>query len=282
MLIKQVKKLSPIKRLLYWISEREKIRIAKEANKPKPWTDDEILSSYRFCNVRRMDDRVSQWLFHNWYTPYKDHHNIVLAVVMARLFNNPQTLEHAGFPKVWRPKALFNMLAFYRQENKLFNAAYIVSTNGIEMDKLEYIINKVLWPLAGYKCHFHNSMEQEWKALHMFNGIGSFIGGQIVADLRWAVTGQWSDKHTWAPMGPGSKRGMNRLLGRDIKTPIKQDYFCELLQDVYDRVKDDLPQIGKRLELIDIQSCLCEYDKMERTLFEGRRPKQLYDGKGEA
>ena len=41
--IKDVVKLSPLDRLLYWIKERESIRLKKEAGEPKPWTDDEIL-----------------------------------------------------------------------------------------------------------------------------------------------------------------------------------------------------------------------------------------------
>ena len=48
--------------LVYWMIERDRIRTAKEAGKPKPWTTDPLLRDYRWCNVRRMDDRVSVWL----------------------------------------------------------------------------------------------------------------------------------------------------------------------------------------------------------------------------
>ena len=64
-----VRRLKPLDRLLYWVTERESIRIQRLQGKAPPWTDDPILRQYRFCNVRRMDDAVSQWLLTNWYTP---------------------------------------------------------------------------------------------------------------------------------------------------------------------------------------------------------------------
>jgi len=79
MKIEQVKKLDVQERWLYWIKEREKIRLAKDAGDSKPWTDDVILQSYRFCNVRRMDDKVSQWLLNNWYKPYRGHPHMLKA-----------------------------------------------------------------------------------------------------------------------------------------------------------------------------------------------------------
>lgn len=107
MKIQDVAKLSPQERLVYWIREREAIRLKKEAGQPRPWTDDEILDTYRFCNVRRMDDKVSKWLLENWYKPYFDHQNMLIAVALARFFNSVETLEYMGFPeKDWNAEKL--------------------------------------------------------------------------------------------------------------------------------------------------------------------------------
>ena len=78
-------KKDPKNRFLYWIKERESIRKKKEAGNPKPWTDDPILQNYRFCNVRRMDDTVSQWLLKNWYEPYFDHPNMLSAAGLSSM-----------------------------------------------------------------------------------------------------------------------------------------------------------------------------------------------------
>ena len=103
MLTSQAKDLTRAELFLYWIKERESVRRKKEVGKSKPWTDDEILQSYRFCNVRRMDDKVSKWLLENWYRPFYDHQNILLACSLGRFFNQPSTLERLGFPVDWHP-----------------------------------------------------------------------------------------------------------------------------------------------------------------------------------
>ena len=46
----------------YWIHERESIRINKEVlSQAPPWTGDEILQKYKFCQVFREDDRTTRW-----------------------------------------------------------------------------------------------------------------------------------------------------------------------------------------------------------------------------
>lgn len=42
---------------LWFIEERESVRIKKEAGLSKPWTDDYILANCRFCNIDRIHDR---------------------------------------------------------------------------------------------------------------------------------------------------------------------------------------------------------------------------------
>jgi hypothetical protein len=121
------------------------------------------------------------------------------------------------------------------------------------------------------------SIQKSCENLQRFYGFAGFMSGQIVADLRWAIDGEWADKNSWAAIGPGSRRGMNRLLGRKLEFPLKQAQFVVELRELIEKLNKDLPTtISDRLEAVDQQSCLCEYDKMERALWEGRRPKSLY------
>ena len=109
--LKELKEMTPWRRLVYWVLERESIRSKKETNQPRPWTNDIILQRFKFCNVRRMDDRVSKWLLTNWYEPYYDHPNMVAAVTLARQLNNTESLADVGFPETWKPdrvKAILN------------------------------------------------------------------------------------------------------------------------------------------------------------------------------
>ena len=273
MKIAEVRKLTPQERFLYWIEEREAIRLCREKGKPKPWTDDEILQQYRFCNVRRMDDTVSRWLLDNWYKPNYDHHNIVLACALGRFINLPSSLEAIGFPYFWDPTRVKDVL---HKQTKVFNAAYIVSTNGVSGDKVDIVIDSHIKPLRTLSVPT-SSMQEACKVLTSSKGVGTFMAGQIVADLRWACGGQgsWRDRLKWAPIGPGSRRGANRLLGRDIK----DSEFGSVLTDVISLCRTCLRRgIVDRLEAIDYQNCLCEFDKFERTLHGEGRPKRKYNG----
>lgn len=280
MLIDQVRKLFPAERLLYFMEERDRIRLFKGRGEPAPWTDDAILQAYRFTNVRRMDDRVSRWLMDNWYIPHYNHPNMLPAVCLARHFNLPASLEAIGFPEQWDRGRMKRILRKIKAGGAtIFNAAYMVRGNNA-LDKVEAVIDLVSHPL--YKkppVLDPSSMRKCVEALIPCYGLGSFMAGQIVADLRWAVDGTWADRKWWAPIGPGSRRGMNRLLGRPIDTPIPQTQFVDGLGDMIALCKKSLPRgLTRRLEAIDYQNCMCEYSKYTKALLGEGRPKQLYPG----
>ena len=52
---------------LYWYfaCERQNIFWKKLNGEEAPWTDDDILQTYKFCNSYRVNDRVSQYLLKN-------------------------------------------------------------------------------------------------------------------------------------------------------------------------------------------------------------------------
>lgn len=283
MKIEAVAKLSPLSRLTYWIQEREQIRKCKESKLPRPWTNDTILHTYRFCNVRRMDDKVSKWLLDNWYVPYFDHPNMLQAVGLARFINLPESLAlltDLVFQDTINWKSIKTVLRKRKESgHTLFNGAYMVRGNDGQ-DKVASVVDYYVASLKDITID-PSSMEGTHARLLKAYGMGSFMAGQIVADLRWAVKGVWRDRKTWAPIGPGSKRGMNRLQGLPLNSPLSQEEFLEKLRtlwyDLNERAKTEaLNAVLKRLELMDVQNCLCEFDKYERTLFDGRKPKQLY------
>ena len=55
-----------------YINERQAIYINKVSGAEFPWTDDEILQTYSFCNVFRELDTVTIWLRENWRERYGD------------------------------------------------------------------------------------------------------------------------------------------------------------------------------------------------------------------
>lgn len=284
MQLKHVVSLTPEERFLYWINEREFIRRKKEAGDSKPWTDDEILKTYKFCNVRRMDDRVSQWLLHNWYLPYYDHSNMITACTLARQLNNTDSLEEVGFPNRWNPVQVEKILnSRVSRGLKNFSAAYMI-TGTLGGTKIQQIVNKVVTPIHAQRkkiiCDSCTSqMYNMWNTLLPFAGFSTFISGQVVADMRHAVSGDWYDYKYWAPVGPGSCRGVNRLYDMPLGQKHPHDEFLRYLESTIHLLRDTLDtSLFNRLEAIDVQSCLCEYDKYSRTLLGEGRPKQKYPG----
>lgn len=277
MKIDQVRSLPPEQRLKYWICERQSIKMLKDLRSPPPWTNDEILQTYRFCNVRRMDDKVSRWLWAHWYKPNKNHPNMLTAVTLARQLNNPDSLEEIGFPTLWEPGRVLDILnKRTSQGKKNFSAAYMI-TGTLGGTKAEQIVNKVVDVI--YRAQvpvLTNTMQEMAESLLPYPGFSTFIAGQVTADLRHSVTGRWRDKSIWAPYGPGSLRGMNRLRGRQPDSALaKRNWVLEFrlyLDWFYSQIQ------RTDLEAIDAQNCLCEFDKYERALWGEGRPKQYYKG----
>lgn len=81
----------------FFITLYERQRIWKRRfieKRPRPWTDDPILSDYKFTNVYRELDRNSQWMIRNILLDdgltLKD---LIWKMMVFRFFNNPETFE---------------------------------------------------------------------------------------------------------------------------------------------------------------------------------------------
>lgn len=271
--------------LMAFILERHKIWKLKEAGKSKPWTQDPILQSYRFCNVYRELDTVTIWIAENWRAKHANDPHLWFAMCVARLINWPDTLGALGYPVPWRPAKFEDALHRRQQaEQKAFGGAYIVSTNGRAMDKAEYLARHVLNPLWEARkaiapkrgeplAHFHARLMQ-------FDGMGSFMAAQVVADLKYVEPLRSApDWDTWAASGPGSRRGLNRVFGRPTDAPWRGDDWLGSLTELHLAVgrriaKARMPPLHAQ----DLQNCLCEFDKYERTRLGEGRPRATYPG----
>jgi hypothetical protein len=178
----QIKEMDPLARLLYWIKEREAIRRKRSGGRPAPYTSDPILHTYRFCNVRRMDDKVSDWLWRNWYEPNYDHPNMLAAVALARFVNLPESLDGLQ-PYVFRRWAPLEIAAALRDRKNrglnIFNGAYMVRGND-GIDKVECVLKYYVQPLVSEPPAINRRcLEESHAALLPYYGWGSFMAGQV-------------------------------------------------------------------------------------------------------
>jgi hypothetical protein len=276
---------TPYDTLLYWIAERQRIYERRLLAFPKPWTHDPILLQYRFCNVYREQDTVTQWIAGHWRNPYSTDPDLWFAMCIARLFNWPPTLDAMGYPVPYRPKHLRDVVHGLKDAgDKVFSGAYIVSTNGVKMDKTDYLLDRVLAPLWAARADVRpivgDTLDSSHQRLSQHIGMGSFLAAQVVADLKYVrPLSKAVDWHTWASSGPGSRRGLNRVLGRPTDAPWREHDWRRELGVLQAKVNADLKRsLPEPLHAQDLQNCLCEVDKYLRVLNDEGRPRSTYPG----
>jgi hypothetical protein len=262
--------------LKYWIQEREKIRALKEAHVRKPWTKDRILQSFKFCNVHREHDRVTRWFAENWRAEkYWDEPNFIPAIMLGRTINWPDTLEVIGFPHVWQPATIIEkMNAIQASGKKVYTGAYMITAGPTGVKKNDWVIGNANSYFINPPMLDPNSIRTSWESIihARYPCVGPFIAGQIIADLK--QTKFLRDAHdwkSWAALGPGSARGLNRLFGRPLTYSLSQTQGLVEMREVQRLLETDLC-------LQDVQNCLCEFDKYMRVKLEQGKPRAGYAG----
>jgi hypothetical protein len=263
----------PIDRLAYWINEREKIRKQKDSGKPPPWTEDKILQTFKFCNVRREDDRVTRWIDSNWRSPHYDDERAWFAMGVARLINFPDTLKDIGYPIPWYPEEVAAAMRKRKQNRQqVFTGAYMITNAGMKKSKIDTVVHMLnnLYALPTPPAR-DDTLEQAFGKLRAAHcaGMGSFIAAQVIADCKhMSLLQDASDWMNWCAPGPGSTRGLNRLINVRVKNPKSFIFEVSLVRK----------HLGLETSIClqDMQNCLCEFDKYERTLWGEGRPRSHY------
>jgi len=271
---------SSTERFFNYINERHFIYLRRQDLDLRdfPWTEDEILQTYSFCNVYRELDKVTIWLRKNWKEPYADHPNIPFAMSVARQINHPDTLEEIGFPEKWNPERVKAIMQG-RMDNKqkVYTGAYML-TGTLGGTKVEQTIDKILTPLYKNPPKITpESLEETWKQYLPYAGFSGFMAYEVVTDLRHTkYLNKAEDIMTWANAGPGAKRGLNRIHNRKLEQTIKKDQLTVEMKELLDVSNDYIDPALPALEMREIEHCLCEFDKYERVRLGQGRPRSKY------
>jgi hypothetical protein len=109
--------------------------------------------------------------------------------------------------------------------------------------------------------------------------MGGFLAAQVTADMKYvAPLMSARDWMTFAAPGPGSERGLNRVLGRPVKAPWRsEEGWRSALRRLHDAIRPEVERIGLGdLHAQDLQNCLCETDKLMRAQLGEGRPKRKF------
>ena len=268
---------------LYWYFayERQNIFWKKLNGKNAPWTDDEILQTYKFCNSYRVNDRVSQYLLKNVIYNGKVYNDedMIFRILLFKLFNKESTWELLldNFRDI--TLKTFDIKRYSRiLENaisnkvKIYNDAYISCANKAfgydrKHDNHLALLNKIFnIDKSHLKIINAKNMEEAFIILKSYPLIGNFMAYQLVTDINYSDVVNWKENE-FTVAGPGSLRGIKKCFidkGKMSNEDIIR-YMYEHQDEEFKRLNLNFKRILNRpLQLIDCQNIFCELDKYLR------------------
>lgn len=271
-------------------------------NPEGPLTHDPVLQQYRFCNVFRELDRVTVWVEENIRRPYADHPDLWIMLAVARYVNWPDTLAcliSDNPDDWWLPTVLTEGLGRRAAlGHKVYTGAYMIRAPNhpdqfyFNWSKHRYIAELVIGRLWDDRDVLRRAFELERQTLQnawgflsgtkRYIGWGPFMSYQAVVDMRHTrLLRDAPDINTWSALGPGSRRGLNRLAGRPLNYNLRQEEGLAEMRSIWEEQDAHRAPWVPPIELSDIQNCLCEVDKLLRVRNgEGRPRAQYVSGRG--
>lgn len=194
--------------LWHFVRARELVRMRKAAGDPAPWCDDPIIQTYHFRNVRREDDRTTRELRSVVRCQYDLYlQDLPWVYVLGRMFNNADTLRvalraHAdGIDWTWAVRE------WRGAGHQLFGHGWRTGPSRKGIGKVQHIAEVV--KRVQHKVICTGSCARVHDILRSVDGIGDFLAGQVVADLkndRFLAAAH--DKHRFSCPNHAERAGM--------------------------------------------------------------------------
>ena len=246
-------------------------------------TKDPILREYKFTNVYRALDRVSQYLIRNViynnvekYTP----EDMLLRILVFKIFNKIETWEYLKqtYGEItisnFDVKHISNLLSIRQQHFPIFNNAYMMTgccqkfdylkskhEKWLTMVKEEFLGDGIVYKILNAK-----SLEEVYNFLRGCSFLGGFLAYQYAIDFNYSPYINFSE-NDFVVAGIGAKRGIDKCFishGHTYEDAIRytQNHLSELREKYgYNNFK---PLEGHEPTLLDLQNCFCETDKYLR------------------
>jgi alpha-glutamyl/putrescinyl thymine pyrophosphorylase clade 1 len=265
----------------YWrfAAARHEIYMARLRGESGPWGGDSILRDYRFTNVFRAADRVSQFLIENVIygaDAPEDVDGVVFRVLLFKIFNRISTWRHLERELGsidWRTydfTRYATALDRALEAGPIYSAAYLMPPPKLgergkprnHLRLLEYIMRDGL-PALVASAEMPTTV---YEKLIEYPSLGRFLAYQYTVDLNYTPL-MSGDENQFVVAGPGARDGIRKCFGREsagleeviIRHMVDhQDEYFARLGLRFDGL------FGRRLHLIDCQNLFCEVDKYAR------------------
>lgn len=279
------KKLKPKTSIVYntywrFAAERQQIFFNRINEMNYPWTDDPILLQFKFTNVYRATDRVSQYLIKKViYEGSQEPNEVFFRILIFKIFNKIETwqfLKSQLGDISWRNysyerynKLLLELLTL---KIPIYSAAYIMASgkSTFHLDRKHQnhlkLIEMMMIEQLPTKLMNSVSMEEGYNLLKGYPSIGEFLAYQFITDINYSNLTNYSESE-FVKAGPGAKDGISKCFS-DLG-----DYsFEDIIKMMNENQENEFLKLGlefntlwgRKLQLIDNQNIFCEVDKYSR------------------
>jgi hypothetical protein len=248
----------------YWetVAERQEIFFGKPTNDP-------IFANYKFCNVYRASDRVSQFLIKNViYSEKYSPEDTLFRIFLFRLLNKNQTWDNLEnkLGTVILKDFQFDRYAkiFTEMPRPIYGNAFILCANkafGFDQKHLNHLalLQSINWKdLLKAK-----SLKELFFKLKDLPLIGNFMAYQLAIDFNYSEVFDF-DENDFTVAGPGAIRGIHKCFS-DLGGK-SYEYIIQYMVDQQVNYKFKNLR-GRPMHAIDCQGWFCETDKYCRVAF---------------
>lgn len=266
----------------YWkfASKRQDVFFNRIAGNPFPWTDDKILIDYKFTNVYRSSDRVSQFLINNViYKGDQSPEEVLFRIMIYKMFNRISTWEaiekHVGEVS-YRNYSFkeYDYAIMNQMSNKIpvYSQAYMMTGSNPSFthqkkhrNHLDIVKNMVDEGVADILAECDN-FENVNTILFSYPSIGEFLAYQFATDINYSNIIDF-DEMSFVKAGPGARDGINKCF--DDYGDYSFEDIIMMMADIQEKEFERLglefkTLFGRRMQLIDCQNVFCEVDKYSR------------------
>ena len=266
----------------YWrfAVERHAMFERRLAGTDAPWTDDPILQNFRFTNVFRAVDRVSQYLIRN--VQYRSDRSqepeeVFFRTMLFKLFNKVETwelLERQVGLLSWRTVDLNKLSAALDHAlacgKRVYSAAYIMPPPnlGHHRKHANHLALLAMMMEQGLpeRVTRARSLAEVYDLLKAYPGLGSFLAFQYAIDLNYSNILQFKESD-FVVAGPGALDGIAKCFlstqgwtATDVIFHVVEQQRAE-----FARLKLSFNGLfGRPLQPIDCQNIFCEISKYAR------------------
>jgi hypothetical protein len=267
---------------IYWrfAAKRQAMFMRRVNGAVRPWTNDPVLASYRFTNVYRAADRVSQYLIRKvQYEGSQSGEEVFFRTILFKIFNRIDTWEKLQTDVgalSWKTfdfdhyaEVLDRILA---RGERIYSAAYIMPSPPFGSARKHRnhlrLIELMMREGAPMRLAQAHSLREVFELLRSYPSIGDFLAYQFAIDLNYSELIDFSEMEFVVP-GPGARDGIHKCFadtsGLDDGDIIR--LMTERAHLEFQRLNEHFQTLwGRELQLIDCQNLFCEVGKYARVV----------------